>query len=109
MLRVSSSPYAMYVADLTSASPSFVQMTTPYAPSGQPIAVGDGNDEPWLTTASSSGTLSVYPLEAQANAPSAYLTLSGFPADPIAVGMGGVSPRACHRREWSCRPPTRWR
>jgi hypothetical protein len=82
--------YAMYVADMTAASPSFVQMTTPYAPSGQPIAVGDGGDQSWLATVDSSGQLSVYPLEAQAEAPAATITLSGFPTDPIAVGIGGA-------------------
>jgi hypothetical protein len=89
MLWVTTSPYAMYVADMTAASPSFVEMTTPYAPSGQPIAVGNGADQLWLATADSAGTLSVYPLKAQAAPPAAFLTLTGFPTDPIAVGIGG--------------------
>lgn len=55
------------VADMTAPNPSWVQMTTPYAPIGQPIAVGDGGDQPWLATVDASGQLSVYPLLAQAH------------------------------------------
>ena len=89
MLWVATSPYAMYVADMGSTSPNFVEMTTPYAPSGQPIAVSDGGDQPWLATVDSSGELSVFPLDAQAAPPAAYISLTGFPTTPIAVGMGG--------------------
>ncbi|MGO9754114.1 MAG: WD40/YVTN/BNR-like repeat-containing protein [Solirubrobacteraceae bacterium] len=88
-----SSATSMYVADMTAATPSFVQMTTPYAPSGQPIAVGDGADQPWLATVDSAGNLSVYPLVAQATAPApdALAAQSGFPADPVAIGIGGAT------------------
>jgi len=82
---------SMFVADMTAASPSFVQMTSPYAPSGQAIAVGDGGDQPWLATVDSAGALSVYPLVAQATAPAAYLAQSGFPTNPVTVGIGGAT------------------
>ena len=78
-----------YVADMTAANPSFVQMTAPYAPAGQPIGVGNGADQPWLATVDASGQLSVFPLIAQATAPAAALSLSGFPANPLQVGIGG--------------------
>lgn len=80
-----------YVANMTAANPGFVKMTAPYAPAGQPITVGDGADEPWLATVGSSGELSVFPLLAQTEAPAAALTLAGFPANPVAVGIGGAS------------------
>jgi len=86
-----SAPAAMYVADMTAANPSFVEMTTPYAPATQPTAVGDGGDQPWLATVDSAGDLSVYPLVAGPTAPAAYLTLSGFPTSPVAVGIGGAT------------------
>ena len=82
--------YAVYVADMTAASPSFLQMTAPYGAAGEPIAVGDGSDRPWVATVDSTGLLSVYPLAAQATAPAPTLTLAGFPANPIAVGIGGT-------------------
>jgi hypothetical protein len=91
LMIVQSSPYAVYVADMTAANPSFVQMSVPYAASGQPIAVADGADQPWLATVDSSGTLSVSALIAQAAAPAPTVTLSGFPANPVAVGLGGQS------------------
>ncbi len=80
-----------YVADMTAASPAFVAMTAPYAPAGQPVAVGDGAGQPWLATVDSTGNLSVYPLIAQTTAPAPALTLSGFPANAVAVGIGGAS------------------
>jgi hypothetical protein len=80
-----------YVADMTAANPSFVQMSTPYAPAGQPIAVADGADQPWLATVDSTGLLSVYPLFAQAAAPVPALTLAGFPVNPVGVAIGGQS------------------
>ncbi len=80
-----------YVADMTAANPSFVQMSTPYALAGRPIAVADGADQPWLATVDSTGLLSVYPLFAQAAAPAAALTLAGFPTNPVAVAIGGQS------------------
>ncbi len=87
-----SSATSMYVADMTAASPSFVQMSSPYAPSGQPVAVGDGADQPWLATVDSTGELSIYPLVARATAPmTPYTTQSGFPTDPVAAGIGGAT------------------
>jgi len=80
-----------YVADMTAANPSFVEMTAPYAPAGQAIAVGDGADQPWLATVDSSGHLSVYPLLAQTTAPEPAQTLAGFPVNPVAVAIGGAS------------------
>jgi hypothetical protein len=80
-----------WVADMTAASPSFSAMSTPYAPSGQPLAVSDGADQPWLATVDSSGNLSVYPLYAQATAPAAEQTLAGFPANATVMAFGGTS------------------
>jgi hypothetical protein len=82
-----------YVADMTAANPSFIPMTQPYAPPGQAIAVGDGADQAWLATVDPSGTLSVYPLAAQASAPAAEFTSAPglFPTPAVAVGIGGQS------------------
>lgn len=88
-----SAPTAMYVADMTAASPSFVEMTAPYAPPTQPMAVGDGGDQPWLATVDSAGNLSVFPLVAQATAPAADADAaqSGFPTDPVGIALGGAT------------------
>ncbi len=67
-------------------------MTSPYAPSGQPIAVGDGADEPWLATVDSTGTLSDYPLIAQTTVRPIATTQSGFPTNanaPVTPNTGG--------------------
>jgi hypothetical protein len=85
----------MYVADMTSPEPSFVQMTNPYGRLGNEPewwAVGDGVDHPWLATLDgTTGEAQVYPLVASASAPSPVVTVSGFPKDAVGLALGGKS------------------
>ncbi|MGD1012192.1 MAG: carboxypeptidase regulatory-like domain-containing protein [Acidimicrobiales bacterium] len=99
LMAIQDSPFEIYVADMTVADPTFIQMTTPYpvlinssdGSDSAVVAVADGVDQPWLATANTLGVVSVYPLVAQATAPAAETTVSGFTTSPATVGIGGES------------------
>jgi hypothetical protein len=83
----------MYEADMNAASPTLEPMTKPYAPGGeegQPFAVADGAEEPWLATLDSAGTVSIYPLIASTTAPAPSATIPGFETEG-SIGFGGQS------------------
>lgn len=80
-----------FSADMTQASPSFTQMTTGWAGTGEPVAVGEGADQPWIAVYHTDGTATVHPLTAGGAPTAATATVTGLPSAPQAIGLGGQS------------------
>jgi hypothetical protein len=81
-----------YVADMSSASPAFSKMSTPYTTaSTDRMVVADGADAPWVAVAHGSGSVDVYRLVSGPDRPAATSTTSGFPSNPAQIGFGGSS------------------
>ena len=80
-----------YVADMAQASPAFKGMAAPYAAQGEPLAVADGADAPWVAVAHAGGTVTVHPLTSATSAPAPATSRDGFPSSPSQIGFGGTS------------------
>lgn len=92
LLAIQGNPYVVYVADMTSATPSFTPMSTPYGSQQDAgFSVADGDSEPWLATLTDSGEVSVYPLTASTRAPAPATTFSTDIEEPQSIALGGSS------------------
>ncbi len=81
-----------WVADMTDASPSLTEMTTPYATSSDLLAVAAGTDAPYVAVATpSSGDIAVYELTATTSPGTAESSLDAALASADVLSFGGAS------------------